>query len=233
MRNLLLAIVFVLGSGSLAEAQSTEPAATETGPAAAETAAPETGRAALMHPSTVLSPGILGTIGGGRSVDFGIGAQLRLDYYPTTLPVRMGGWITGEVLGDSSMRAAGGLTGGMWIFDCQIGVAYRSATDHYAGSLGLVIGKTINFGWVSIGGRVTIPLVDFTTGNTAQQTQGIEGTFVLTFSMPQTLDGEARNPLDCPRQAMRDARDACPCHQHDRDGDPVEEAPATETPPPA
>jgi hypothetical protein len=196
----------------------------------ATTAAPaaETGRAALMHPSTILSPGILGTIGGGRSVDFGIGAQLRLDYYPTTLPLRMGGWITGEVLGDSSMRAAGGLTGGMWIVDCQIGVAYRSATDHFAGSLGLVIGKTINFGWVSVGGRVTIPLVDFTTGNTAQQTQGVEGTFVLIFSMPQTLDGEARNPLDCPRRAMRDARDACPCHQHDHDGDPVEET-TTET----
>jgi hypothetical protein len=104
----------------------------------------------------------------------------------------------------------------MWLFDCQIGVAYRSATDHFAGSLGLVIGKTINFGWVSIGGRVTIPLVDFTeSNNAAQQTQGIEGTFVLTFSMPQTLDGEPRNPLDCPRHAMDD----CPCHRHAADPD--------------
>ena len=215
MRHLLLAFGLVLISGSVALAQET--------PAAAPAA--ETGRTALMHPSTILSPGILGTVGGGRSVDFGIGAQLRLDYYPTTLPVRFGGWVTGEVLGDSSMRAAGGLTGGMWIFDCQMGIAYRSGTDHYAGSLGLVIGKTINFGWVSIGGRVTIPLVDFTTGNGAQQTQGVEGTFVLVFSMPQTLDGTARNPLDCPRQAIRDA---CPCHQRDRDGDPVE---ATDTAP--
>jgi len=210
MRQLLLAFGLVLISGSVALAQEA--------PAAAAPAA-ETGRAALMHPSTILSPGILGTVGGGRSVDFGIGAQLRLDYYPTTLPIRMGGWVTGEVLGDSSMRAAGGLTGGMWIFDCQIGVAYRSGTDRFAGSLGLVIGKTINFGWVSVGGRVTIPLVDFTSGNGAQQTQGVEGTFVLIFSMPQTLDGTARNPLDCPRRAMQDA---CPCHQHDRDGDPVE-----------
>lgn len=219
MRTFLLALVVLVGSVPAALAQDVAAADPEA-PAA------ETGRAALMHPSTILSPGILGTVGGGRSVDFGIGAQLRLDYYPTTLPVRMGGWVTGEVLGDSSMRAAGGLTGGMWIFDCQIGVAYRSATDHYAGSLGLVIGKTINFGWVSIGGRVTIPLVDFTEANGgAQQTQGVEGTFVLTFSMPQTLDGTARNPLDCPRRAMQDA---CPCHEDDRDGDPVVDTDTTE-----
>jgi hypothetical protein len=209
MRTFLSMLVVLVGlSPVVAEAQDAPAAGASSSEATAPTA--ETGHAALMHPSTILSPGILGTVGGGRSVDFGIGAQLRLDYYPTTLPMRVGGWITGEVLGDSSMRAAGGLTGGMWIFDCQVGVAYRSATDHYAGSLGLVIGKTINFGWVSIGGRITIPLVDFTSANGAQQTQGIEGTFVLGFSMPQTLDGTARNPLDCPRHAMRDA---CPCHR--------------------
>ncbi len=178
-----------------------------------------TGHAALMRPSTILTPSVLGSFGGGRTTDIGIGAQLRLDYYPTSLPIRVGGWVTGEVLGDSTTRVAGGLTGGMWIFDCQMGVAYRAATDRFAGSLGLVIGKTINFGWFSIGGRVTIPMVDFTTANSAQQTQGIEGTLVLTVGMPTTLDGEARNPLDCPRQAIRDA---CPCHRRDADGDPVE-----------
>jgi hypothetical protein len=213
MRTLLLGLVLTIASVPLAAAAQTEvrtEAASDVADADPAAPAPETGRAALMHPSTILSPGILGSLGGGRSMEFGIGAQLRLDYYPTTLPLRVGGWVTGEVLSDSAMRVAGGLTGGMWIFDCQIGVAYRSATDQYAGSLGLVIGKTINFGWVSIGGRVTIPLVDFTS-QSASQTQGIEGTLVLTFSMPQTLDGTARNPLDCPRRAIEDA---CPCHRH-------------------
>jgi len=209
MKLTLVLIALTLAAPLTAFAQ--DAAASDVAEADAAAPAVETGRAALMHPSTILSPGILGTLGGGRSMEFGIGAQLRLDYYPTTLPLRVGGWVTGEVLSDSVVRAAGGLTGGMWIFDCQVGVAYRSATDQYAGSLGLVIGKTINLGWVSVGGRVTIPLVDFTSPNSAQQTQGVEGTLVLTFSMPATLDGDARNPLDCPRHAIQDA---CPCHRH-------------------
>ena len=208
MKLTLVLIAMALGTPLTAFAQ--EAAASDVTEADPAAPAAETGRTALMHPSTILSPGILGTLGGGRSMEFGIGAQLRLDYYPTTLPLRVGGWVTGEVLSDSAVRAAGGLTGGMWIFDCQVGVAYRSATDQYAGSLGLVIGKTINFGWVSIGGRVTIPLVDFTT-QSSSQTQGIEGTLVVAFSMPATLDGNARNPLDCPRRAIQDA---CPCLRH-------------------
>lgn len=216
MRITWLALALSLGSLPLAaHAQTSASDVADADPAAP---APETGHAALMHPSTIFTPGILGSFGGGRTTDFGIGAQLRLDYYPTTLPLRVGGWVTGEVLGDSTARVAGGLTGGMWIFDCQIGVAYRAGTDRFAGSLGLVIGKTINFGWVSIGGRITIPLADFTSANVAQQTQGIEGTLVLTFAMPTTLDGTARNPLDCPRQAIRDA---CPCHQHAASADPA------------
>jgi hypothetical protein len=203
MRLGLAVVLFSLSLARVAVAQ-TDTATPTTAPA-------PSGRAALMRPSTVLSPGILGSFGGGRTTDFAIGAQLRLDYYPTSLPIRMGGWVTGEVLGDSAVRAAGGLTGGMWIFDCQIGVSYRSATDRFAGSLGLVIGKTINFGVVSIGGRLTIPLMDFASANAAQQTQGIEGTLVVVVSLPTTLDGEARNPLDCPHQAIRDA---CPCHRH-------------------
>lgn len=225
MRILLLALAISLGTVASATAQTTAPS--DVASADPDAPAPATGRAALMRSSTVLSPGILGSFGGGRTTDFAIGAQLRLDYYPTALPLRMGGWVTGEVLGDSTVRAAGGLTGGMWIFDCQVGVAYRSATDRFAGSLGLVIGKTINFGWVSVGGRLTIPLVDFASGNAAQQTQGIEGTLVLTFSMPATLDGEARNPLDCPRQAIRDT---CPCHRHAADADAAASTDATPAP---
>jgi hypothetical protein len=222
---LALALGISLTTVSLASAQTAPPSDVATADPSAPAAA--TGPAALMRSSTILSPGILGSFGGGRTTDFAIGAQLRLDYYPTALPIRMGGWITGEVLGDSAVRAAGGLTGGMWIFDCQLGLAYRSATDRFAGSLGLVIGKTINFGWVSVGARLTIPLVDFTSPNGAQQTQGIEGTLVLTFSMPTTLDGDARNPLDCPRQAIRDA---CPCHRHPVDAGatpPTQTAPTT------
>jgi len=230
MRILLLALAILIGTVASVSAQSTTPTGTSDVASADPAApAPATGRAALMRSSTILSPGILGSFGGGRTTDFAIGAQLRLDYYPTSLPIRMGGWVTGEVLGDSTVRAAGGLTGGMWIFDCHVGVAYRSATDRFAGSLGLVIGKTINFGWVSIGGRLTIPVVDFTSPNSAQQTQGIEGTLVLVFSMPSTLDGEARNPLDCPRHAIEDA---CPCHRHAAGASaPADTSATTATPP--
>lgn len=219
MRATIFALVIWLGSVGVGSAQAS--AASEAAPAPAT----PTGRAALMRSSTMLTPSIYGAFGGGRTTDFAIGAQLRLDYYPTALPLRMGGWVTGEVLGDSTTRAAGGLTGGMWIFDCQIGVAYRAATDRFAGSVGLVIGKTINFGWVSIGGRVIIPLADFVEANGAQQTQGVEGQVVLAFGIPATLDGDARNPLDCPRQAIRDA---CPCHRHATPGAASDVAEAAE-----
>ena len=174
------------------------------------------------HPSsTIFTPSLLLSYGGGRSVDFGIGANMALAFYPTAMPVSLGGFVQAEVLADSAVRVAGGLSGGLWLFDCQMGISYRSSTDRLAGSLGLQMGKTIDFGWVSVGARVTIPLVDFVSPNGTQQTQGVEGALVITIGLPTALDGDVRDPLDCPR-AHGGTR--CPCEH-------IDEATADETMP--
>ena len=152
----------------------------------------------LGRSSTVLTSSVLASYGGGQSGELGIGLQLRLDHYPTRYGLRVGGFVQGEVQSDGSVRLAGGLANAMWIFGCEIGVAYRTDTGRYASSLGLHLGKTFLLGPVSIGARVTIPLVDFPSaqgGPTA--TQGIEGAVVLSFNLPTTLDGPDRSPFDC------------------------------------
>jgi hypothetical protein len=227
MRLAPIVLALVLASPIAALAQDGETGDTS---ASAPTSSASPDRSWLHRSSVMFTPSALASFGGGRTTDFGAGAQLRLDYYPTGMPVRVGGWVSGEVLADTTTRVAGGLVGGMWLFDCQIGVAYRAATDRFAGSLGLQIGKSIDLGWVTIGGRLTIPLVDFTSPNSSQQTQGIEGAVVLTVGIPTTLDGDTRQPFDCPRREQ--IRDACPCHRRAHaDDDATSDAPAAPTTP--
>ena len=204
MRLSTLALIMLLVGASPALAQGA------SGGTAEEEAIPGTPAA---HPSsTIFTPSLLLSYGGGRTQDFGIGANMALAFYPTAFPLRIGGFVQADVLADTAVRVAGGISGGMWLFDCQMGIAYRSGTDRFAGSLGLQMGKTIDFGWVSVGARVTIPLVDFVSPNGAQQTQGVEGALVITIGLPTALDGAVRNPLDCPR-AHGGTR--CPCEHGD------------------
>jgi hypothetical protein len=205
MKIASLAILFLVLGATPALAQ--DEAATES-----EAASEGEAIASQAHrSSTIFTPSLLLSYGGGRSADFGVGANLALSYYPTAWPVRFGGFVQGEVLADSTARVAGGLSGGVWLFDCQMGIAYRAGTDRFAGSLGLQIGKTIDFGWVSVGARVTIPLVDFVAANSAQQTQGVEGALVITVGWPTAIDGAVRDPFDCPRSH---GGTRCPC-EHD------------------
>jgi hypothetical protein len=220
MRQSALALLLLALAASPALAQD------DAAPAAVDVAEGDAVPAAPAHrSSTIFTPSLLMSYGGGRTADFGLGANMRLAFYPTEWPLRFGGFVQGEVLADSTVRVAGGLQGGLWLFDCQMGIAYRSATDRFAGSLGLQIGKTIDFGWVSVGARVTIPLVDFVTPNSAQQTQGVEGALVVTVGWPTALEGETRNPFDCPRAH---GRTRCPC-EHDGDA-AAPEATTTEAP---
>ena len=99
---------------------------------------------------------------------------------------------------DGTLRLAGGLANGMWLFGCELGVAYRTDTGHYASSIGLHIGKSILLGPVTIGGRITIPLHDFVSAQDPdRRVMGLEGQVVLTVGLPTTLDGPERGAFDC------------------------------------
>jgi hypothetical protein len=229
MRRSALALLLLALAASPAMAQDGDPSSTDA--ASADVAEGEAVPAAPAHrSSTIFTPSLLLSYGGGRSADFGVGANMALAFYPTEWPLRFGGFVQGEVLADSTVRVAGGMQTGLWLFDCQMGVAYRSATDRFAGSLGLQIGKTIDFGWISVGARVTIPLVDFVSPNSAQQTQGVEGALVITVGWPTALDGEARDPFDCPRSHMRGGT-RCPCEHGEEaasDASTTPDAPAAD-----
>lgn len=159
----------------------------------AASAEPRPGRS-----TTVLTPSVMLSYGGGDAAELGVGAQLRLDHYPTRYSMRTGGLIQAEIQSDGSVRMLGALAGAMWIFGCELGLAYRTDTGRYASSLGLHIGKTVLLGPVSIGGRLTIPLVDFVDAQGERtRVQGLEGAVVLSVGIPSTLDGPEREPFDC------------------------------------
>jgi hypothetical protein len=156
---------------------------------------------AQARSSTVLTTSVLATYGGGASGELGTGLRLRLDHYPTRFALRFGGFVQGELQSDGSVRLAGGIANAMWIFGCELGVAYRTDTGRYASSIGLQIGKTFLLGPVSIGARVTIPLHDFQPAQGDRlPVQGVEGSLVVSFDIPATLDGPERRPFDCGRR---------------------------------
>ena len=183
MRSAFLALVLVVGTASVAAAQT--PAAVPTAP--------------LPGSGTIFTPSLLASFGGGATTSFGVGAQVRLDWYPSSGPFRFGGWASIEAVGGDTPRVMGGLEHGFWIFDCMLGVSYRGTNDVFAGSLGLVLGKDLDFGLFSIGGRMIIPLVDFPSSNTPMmRSQGLEGLIVVTVGIPVTVTGATRHPADCP-----------------------------------
>jgi hypothetical protein len=219
---------------SAAESSAAESSAAES--SAAESSAAETGAAAPDAGTTVHRPGFMerlraqaqqpgntqlltsaiSSIGFGPELLWGGGLELRLSHQPTGLPLRMGGFLQSEVLTDGAVRVAGGLQGGAWFMGCQVGLAYRFESDRYWSTLGVQLGKSIDFGIFSIGGRVVIPVAEFSfrDSQTATLTStGVEGAIFMSVGLPTLLEGER------PR--------GCGC-RHGRGGEDAEDADATE-----
>lgn len=151
-------------------------------------------------PAGVLRLGKLYSFGGGTQLEHGFGMDLRYELHPDAALDGYGGlFAQGQYeLGDA-WRMAGGLTGGWGAFGLEVGVSHRTATATYAGSTGLHIGQSLTFGPVSIGGRLTIPLVDHLPQNVAAMpaVQGIEGAVTLRMSFGFTVHGERRARRSC------------------------------------
>ncbi len=145
--------------------------------------------------SGVLRVGKLYSFGGGTDLDHGFGMDLRYQYFPERdLDGYFGVFTQGQYeLGDA-WRFDGGITGGWGVFGLEVGVSHRTATATYAGSTGLHIGQSITFGPLTIGGRLTIPLVDHLPVNVAEtpRVQGIEGALTLTLGWGFTVHGQSR-----------------------------------------
>lgn len=157
--------------------------------AAAQEQAPDT------TPTGVLRLGKLYSFGGGSALEHGFGMDLRYHVYPERqLDAFVGTFAQGQYeLGDA-WRFAGGISGGFGFFGLELGIAHRTATAGYVGSTGLHIGQSFTFGPVSLGGRLTIPLVDHRQDNMAPPlgVQGIEGAITLSVSFGFTVHGERR-----------------------------------------
>jgi hypothetical protein len=165
-------------------------------------------RAQARQPgSTRLLTSVISSIGFGPELTWGGGLQLRLDHYPTGLPFRVGGWLQSEVQTDGAVRVAGGLHSGAWFMGCQVGLAYRFESDRYWSTLGVQLGKSIDFGIFQLGGRVVIPVAEFSfrdaqSPSTLTST-GIEGAVYMTVGLPTLLDGEPRD-CGCPHRRGHD-----------------------------
>lgn len=159
-------------------------------------------RAQARQPgSTQLLTSVISSIGFGPELTWGGGLQLRLDHYPTGLPFRVGGWLQSEVQTDGAVRIAGGMQSGAWFMGCQVGLAYRFESDRYWSTLGVQLGKSIDFGIFQLGGRVVIPIAEFSFQDaqapSTLTSTGIEGAVYMTVGLPTLLDGERRD-CGCP-----------------------------------
>jgi hypothetical protein len=185
------------------EAASPEAASPEAASPAAETRPSfrERLREQARQPgATQLLTSLISSVGFGPELLWGGGLQLRLDHYPSGLPLRFGGFVQSEMLTDGAVRVAGGLQGGAWMMGCQLGLAFRSASDRYWSTLGIQIGKSIDFGIFSIGGRVVIPVAEFVFGDAQSApltSTGIEGAVFMSVGLPTLLEGERRG-CGCP-----------------------------------
>lgn len=186
-----------------ADAAPAEETATETPSAEAhQPSHRDRFRAQARQPgSTSLLTSVISSVGFGPELTWGGGLQLRLDHYPTGLPFRVGGWLQSEVQTDGAVRIAGGMQSGAWFMGCQVGLAYRFESDRYWSTLGVQLGKSIDFGIFQLGGRVVIPVAEFSfqdaqTPSTLTST-GIEGAIYMTVGLPTLLQGERRD-CGCP-----------------------------------
>ena len=146
------------------------------------------------EPTGVLRVGKLYTFGGGTALEHGFGLDLRYDVYPARgQDGYLGLFSQGQYeLGDA-WRFAGGLSVGWGFFGLELGVSHRTETATMGGSTGLHIGQSFTYGPVSIGGRLTVPLVDHVAQATTMGVQGIEGALVLRVGFGFTVHGERRS----------------------------------------
>lgn len=207
------ALALTLAAPLLASTALAQQAPADAAPAhetAAESASPEAHqpshrdrfRAQARQPgSTSLLTSVISSVGFGPELTWGGGLQLRLDHYPTGLPFRVGGWIQSEVQTDGAVRIAGGMQSGAWFMGCQVGLAYRFESDRYWSTLGVQLGKSIDFGIFQLGGRVVIPVAEFSFRDaqtpTTLTSTGIEGAIYMTVGLPTLLQGE-RQDCGCP-----------------------------------
>ena len=150
---------------------------------------------APSDPRGTLRVSSLYSFGGGGDLQHGFGLDLRYELQPDA---RYDGYFgvlaqSQYELGDA-WRTAVGVTGGWGLFGLELGVAHRTGTATYAGSTGLHIGQSFTFGPVSIGGRLTIPLMDHIPQNVATPAlvQGIEGALVIRVGFGFRLHGPSR-----------------------------------------
>jgi hypothetical protein len=166
-----------------------------SGTAAAQEQAAQEQPAQDTTPTGVLRIGKLYSFGGGAALDHGFGMDLRYQVFPERqLEAFVGTFAQGQYeLGDA-WRFAGGITGGFGIFGLELGISHRTSTADYAGSTGLHVGQSFTLGPVSLGARLTIPLVDHVPSNVAPPlgVQGIEGAVTLSMSFGFTVHGQRR-----------------------------------------
>ncbi|MGE0788796.1 MAG: hypothetical protein AB7S26_24195 [Sandaracinaceae bacterium] len=180
-------------------------------PAAAQEApARETAAQAVQNPHDVrgvLRLGKLYTFGGGTDLQHGFGMDLRYELYPDGAEDGyLGVFSQGQYeLGDA-WRFAGGVALGWGVFGLEVGVSHRTETSNYAGSTGLHLAQSFTFGPVSVGARLTVPLVDWIPVNTVapMQVQGIEGALVIRLGFGFPIHG--------PRQSGQSGHHGCHAH---------------------
>lgn len=151
-------------------------------------------------PSGTLRLGKLYSFGGGADLQHGFGMDLRYELYPEGgADGYVGILAQGEYQTGDAWRFVGGLSGGWGAVGLEAGISHRTATALYAGSTGLHVGGSIALGPLSIGGRLTVPLVDHLQENVAEApaVQGIEAALVLRMSFGFTLHGERRSGGAC------------------------------------
>lgn len=151
-------------------------------------------------PSGILRFGKYYAFGGGADLQHGFGLDLRYELYPEReLDGYVGILAQGEYQTGDAWRFVGGVTGGWGVFGLELGVSHRTATAGYAGTTGVHIGQSFTFGPMSIGGRLTVPIVDHVPQNVADApaVQGIEAALVLRMSFGFTVNGPRRGGGHC------------------------------------
>ncbi len=148
----------------------------------------------------VLRAGKLYSFGGGTDLQHGFGLDLRYELHPDGAEDGyLGLFSQGQYeLGDA-WRFAGGVAAGWGVFGLEAGVSHRTATDGFAGSTGLHVAQSFTFGPLSVGARLTIPLVDHVPQNIVapMAVQGVEGALVVRLGWGFTLHGPRPEHRGC------------------------------------
>ncbi len=209
---LIMTLVVTAGAWtSTASAQDANPPAnaTDVAPATSATDAAQAASAVQpTGPSGVLRFGSLYSFGGGKDLQHGFGMDARYQLFPVQgEDGYIGVYSQGQYELGGAWRFSGGITGGWGIAGLDVGVAHRTATAMYAGSTGLQIAPSVTLGPVTIGGRLTIPLVNYVSQNVANpaQVQGFEAALTVSMSFGFTVHGPRRGHgagCCCPGHSM-------------------------------